>query len=99
MIQRALFGAVVAAVALVQTPEQLVVLRILHGALTGVVTAIATMVSLTTPRQHLATVLGMLQAVYWGRLGRCWVGRSRIILGCGHRSPAPVSCWLRIGLL
>lgn len=69
MIQRALFGAgvVVAAVALVQTPEQLVVLRILHGALTGVVTAIATMVSLTAPRQHLATVLGMLQAaVYFG---------------------------------
>ena len=69
MIQRALFGAgvVVGLVSLVQTPEQLVVLRILHGALTGVVTAIATMVSLTTPRQHLATVLGMLQAgVYLG---------------------------------
>lgn len=69
MIQRALFGAgcVVGAVALVQTPEQLVILRFLHGALTGVVTAIATMVSLTTPRQHLGTVLGMLQAaVYVG---------------------------------
>ena len=67
MIQRALFGAgcVVGAVAFVQTPEQLVVLRILHGALTGVVTAIATMVSLTTPRQHLGTVLGLLQAAVW----------------------------------
>ncbi|MCC7367572.1 MAG: MFS transporter [Chloroflexi bacterium] len=69
MIQRALFGAgtVIGLVAFVQTPEQLLVLRILHGAMTGVVTAIATMVSLTTPRQHLSTVLGLLQAaIYLG---------------------------------
>jgi DHA1 family multidrug resistance protein-like MFS transporter len=39
----------------------------MHGVFTGVVTAIATMVSLTAPRQHMATVLGLLQAaVYVG---------------------------------
>jgi MFS transporter, DHA1 family, multidrug resistance protein len=64
MIQRASFGAGIgiALIAFVQTPEQLLVLRIVHGFFTGVVSAIATLVSLTAPRQHLGTVLGMLQA-------------------------------------
>jgi MFS transporter, DHA1 family, multidrug resistance protein len=64
MIQRATFGAgaAVGAIAFVQTPEQLLVLRVLHGVLTGVVTAMATLVSLTAPRQYLATVLGLMQA-------------------------------------
>ncbi len=69
MIQRAFFGAgaATALIYFVQTPEQLLVLRVLHGVFTGVVTAIATMVSLTAPRQHMATVLGLLQAaVYFG---------------------------------
>ncbi len=64
MIQRAFFGAgaAIAGMALAQTPEQLLILRILHGALTGVVTAMATLVSLTAPRQYLATSLGLMQA-------------------------------------
>ena len=64
MIQRALIGAglVIALIAFVQSPLQLLVLRVLHGALTGVVSAVATLVSLTAPRRYLATVLGMLQA-------------------------------------
>jgi DHA1 family multidrug resistance protein-like MFS transporter len=64
MIQRAFIGAglAIAAMALVQTPEQLLVLRVAHGAFTGVVTAIAMLVSLTVPRRYLGTVLGMLQA-------------------------------------
>jgi DHA1 family multidrug resistance protein-like MFS transporter len=69
MIQRAFFGAGAATTLIyfVQTPEQLLVLRVMHGIFTGVVTAIATMVSLTAPRQHMATVLGLLQAaVYFG---------------------------------
>jgi DHA1 family multidrug resistance protein-like MFS transporter len=67
MIQRASFGAglAIAAIALVQTPEQLLTLRFFHGAFTGVVTAIATLVSLTAPRQHLGTVLGLLQAAQY----------------------------------
>ena len=64
MIQRAFFGAGIAlgAIAFVQTPEQMIALRILHGALTGVFTGIATLVSLTAPQQHLGTVLGLMQS-------------------------------------
>ena len=64
MIQRAFLGAgaAIAGMALAQTPEQLLVFRVLHGALTGVVTAMATLVSLTAPRQYLATSLGLMQA-------------------------------------
>jgi DHA1 family multidrug resistance protein-like MFS transporter len=64
MIQRAFFGAgtAIGLIALVQSPEQLLVLRVFHGIFTGVVTAIATMVSLTAPRHHLGTALGMIQA-------------------------------------
>ncbi|MGE3272978.1 MAG: MFS transporter [Chloroflexota bacterium] len=63
MIQRAFFGAGLSlgAIAFVQTPEQMIVLRILHGALTGVFTGIATLVSLTCPQKHLGTVLGLMQ--------------------------------------
>jgi MFS transporter, DHA1 family, multidrug resistance protein len=56
MIQRASFGAGlgIGLIAFVQTPEQLLALRVVHGFFTGVVSAIATLVSLTAPRQHLA---------------------------------------------
>jgi DHA1 family multidrug resistance protein-like MFS transporter len=64
MIQRGFFGAGAAlgAIAFVQTPEQMLVLRIMHGVLTGVYTGIATLISLTTPQHHLATVLGLMQS-------------------------------------
>jgi DHA1 family multidrug resistance protein-like MFS transporter len=64
MIQRALLGSgvVILATAIAQSPEQLLVLRIAQGMLSGVVAAIATVASLTTPARYLATVLGMLQA-------------------------------------
>jgi MFS family permease len=62
MIQRASFGAGIgiALIAFVQTPEQLLVLRVVHGFFTGVVSAIATLASLTGDapgrrlRRHLA---------------------------------------------
>jgi DHA1 family multidrug resistance protein-like MFS transporter len=64
MIQRALFGAavVVGAMALVQTPEQLFVLRLLQGSVTGVVAATTTVVSLTVPRERLTWALGLMHA-------------------------------------
>jgi DHA1 family multidrug resistance protein-like MFS transporter len=64
MIQRGFFGAGLAlgGIAFVQTPEQMLVLRIMHGILTGVYTGIATLISLTTPQQNLATVLGLMQS-------------------------------------
>src|ERR671921_2354262 len=64
MIQRALLGSgvVILMTAFAASPEQLLVLRIAQGMLSGVVAAIATVASLTTPARYLATVLGMLQA-------------------------------------
>ncbi len=64
MIQRALFGAcfVIGAMALVRSPEQLFVLRLCQGAVTGLVAAISTVVSLTVPRQRLAGALGLMQS-------------------------------------
>ena len=64
MIQRALLGSglVILVTAFAQSPEQLLVLRIAQGMLSGVVAAVATVASLTTPASYLATVLGMLQA-------------------------------------
>lgn len=64
MVQRALLGSglTILLTAFAQTPEQLLVLRIAQGMLSGVVVALATLASLTTPTSYLATVLGMLQA-------------------------------------
>jgi DHA1 family multidrug resistance protein-like MFS transporter len=64
MIQRAYIGAGLAlgGIAFAQTPEQMIVLRVFHGGLTGVYSGIATMVSLTTPQHHLGTVLGLMQS-------------------------------------
>jgi DHA1 family multidrug resistance protein-like MFS transporter len=64
MIQRALLGSglVILLTAFAQSPEQLLVLRVAQGMLSGVVAAVATVASLTTPARYLATVLGMLQA-------------------------------------
>lgn len=63
MIQRALFGAclVIGAMGFVQSPEQLFALRLLQGAVTGLVAAISTVVSLTVPRERLAAMLGLMQ--------------------------------------
>ncbi len=63
MIQRALFGAtfVIGAMAFVRSPEQLFILRLLQGSVTGLVAAISTVVSLTVPRERLAAALGFMQ--------------------------------------
>ncbi|MBM4416795.1 MAG: multidrug efflux MFS transporter [Chloroflexi bacterium] len=64
MILRALFGAcvVIGAMGLVANVEQLLVLRVLQGTVTGVVAAASVVVSLTVPRAYLATTLGFMHA-------------------------------------
>ncbi len=64
MILRALFGAsiVIGAMGLVANVEQLLVLRLLQGTVTGVVAAASVVVSLTVPRPYLATTLGFMHA-------------------------------------
>jgi DHA1 family multidrug resistance protein-like MFS transporter len=64
MVQRALFGAgcAIGAMSLAQTPEHLLVLRVIQGSLTGVVVATTTIVSLMVPRRHLGSSLGLMHA-------------------------------------
>src|SRR5206468_3936032 len=61
MVQRAMFGAalMIGSMALVHSPQQLLVLRVAQGTLTGVVAATTTLVSLLVPRRHLASSLGL----------------------------------------
>lgn len=63
MIQRALFGAciVIGAMAIVRSPEQLFALRLAQGAVTGLVAATSTVVSLAVPKERLASALGLMQ--------------------------------------
>ncbi|MBN98175.1 MAG: MFS transporter, partial [Gemmatimonadetes bacterium] len=57
-------GITVLLMAYVVSVEQLLVVRFLHGVLSGSVTASITLVSTTTPKQHLAFALGMLQTAF-----------------------------------
>jgi DHA1 family multidrug resistance protein-like MFS transporter len=51
----------------VQSPQQLMVLRVIQGALTGTVTAATALVAGTTPRERSGFALGLLQmAIYLG---------------------------------
>ncbi|MEW6751702.1 MAG: MFS transporter [Candidatus Latescibacterota bacterium] len=63
MVVRAMLGggAAVAVMAYVQSLEQLLLARVLQGALAGTVAATITLVSTTTPPQHLGYALGLMQ--------------------------------------
>jgi DHA1 family multidrug resistance protein-like MFS transporter len=78
MVQRALFGAgcAIGAMSLARTPEQLLVLRVIQGSLTGVVVATTTMVSLMVPRRHLGSALGLMHAALFagGSMGPIFGG-------------------------
>lgn len=68
MVMRATFGgaAIVALIAFVQTAEQLVLLRALQGALTGVMGAVMALVAADVPRHRTGYALGLLQMGMWG---------------------------------
>ena len=63
MVVRSMLGGGLAIVLMIyaQTVEQLLLVRVLHGFLSGTVTACMTIVSTTTPRPHLGFALGMMQ--------------------------------------
>jgi DHA1 family multidrug resistance protein-like MFS transporter len=64
MVLRAIFGLSVAIglMALVRTPQQLLALRLLQGAVGGFVAASIALVASATPKKHLGYALGLLQA-------------------------------------
>jgi DHA1 family multidrug resistance protein-like MFS transporter len=66
MVVRSMIGGGIAVVvmAYVTTVEQLLVARVLQGALAGTVTACLTLVSTSTPRAHLGYALGLMQGAF-----------------------------------
>ncbi|MBN1877511.1 MAG: MFS transporter [Anaerolineae bacterium] len=70
MMIRAMFGGAVVTsfMGAVQNVEQLTLLRLIQGALTGTVTAATTLVASTTPKERLGETLGKLQlAIFLGQ--------------------------------
>jgi DHA1 family multidrug resistance protein-like MFS transporter len=63
MVERALFGGaiIVFLMAFVQSAEQLVILRMIQGAVTGVVAAASALVAGVTPRERIGYAMGLLQ--------------------------------------
>jgi DHA1 family multidrug resistance protein-like MFS transporter len=68
MVERAMFGGsvVLASMGFVHNVQQLLLLRVLQGALTGTVAAATTLVASTTPRERSGYALGLLQMAVWG---------------------------------
>jgi len=69
MVERAMFGGAVllGAMGLVRNVQQLAILRVLQGCVTGTVPAAATLVASSTPRHKAGYALGLLQmAIYVG---------------------------------
>jgi len=68
MLERATLGGalIVAAMGFAQNAEQLVALRALQGAVTGVVAAANALVAAQTPREHSGYALGLINMARWG---------------------------------
>lgn len=68
MLERAMFGAslVLTMMAFVQSPQQLLLLRLIQGCLTGTVPAATTLIATTVPRDRIGFALGWLQMGVFG---------------------------------
>ncbi|MBW7884629.1 MAG: MFS transporter [Caldilineaceae bacterium] len=68
MLERATLGGAVllAAMGFAQNVEQLVLLRTLQGAVTGVVAAANALVASQTPKRQMGTALGLINMARWG---------------------------------
>lgn len=97
MVERAMFsGALtIGLMGIVQTVEQLTLLRLLQGALTGTVAAATTLVAASTPQHRLGETLGKLQlAIFLGQSLGPLVG-GMIADAVGYRAVF----WLTAGFL
>ncbi len=70
MLLRATFGGMIllGLMGVVVSVEQLLVLRLLQGVVTGTVTATAALVASLTPRHRMGYAMSMLQVALWGGL-------------------------------
>ena len=68
MIMRALWGGalMLALMGLVQSAEQLIVLRAIQGLVTGTVSASNALIAANTPRERVGFAMGTLQVALWG---------------------------------
>lgn len=71
MLERALFGGAVLLFLMgyVQNAEQLVLLRVLQGAITGTISASNALVAAIAPRERLGYAMGLLQVGMWAGFG------------------------------
>lgn len=70
MVMRAMFGGavIIGLMGFVRSPQQLALLRLIQGALTGTVTAATALVASSTPGERLGATLGKLQlAIFLGQ--------------------------------
>ncbi len=89
MLQRAMFGGAITIflMGLSQSPLQLVLLRLLQGALTGTGSACNTLVASVTPRARLGFTMGLLQtAIIGGNSVGPWLG-GVVADSFGYRIP------------
>lgn len=71
MLERALFGGAVLLFLMgyVQSAEQLVILRVLQGAITGTISASNALIAAIAPRQRVGYAMGLLQVGMWAGFG------------------------------
>jgi DHA1 family multidrug resistance protein-like MFS transporter len=103
MVQRSMFGGAVilGLMGLVHTPQQLLILRMLQGAVTGTIGASVALVSSVSPRKRMGYSLGLMQmAVFTGASVGPWVGGA-MADRFGYRAPFAVTAGLLLagGLL
>lgn len=103
MLQRAMFGGAITIglMGLVHSAPQLVVLRLIQGALTGTGSACNTLVASVTPRERLGFTMGLLQtALIGGNSLGPWLG-GMMADGFGYRIPFFVcgALWAVAGLV
>jgi DHA1 family multidrug resistance protein-like MFS transporter len=99
MVQRSMFGGAVilGLMGMAHTPVQLLILRMLQGAVTGTVSASVALVASVTPRRRMGYSLGMMQmAVYTGAAAGPWLGGS-MADRFGYRAPFAVTAGLLLG--
>lgn len=67
MVERALFGGavIILAMGFARSAEELVLLRLIQGMVTGVVSAASSMVAAVTPRERLGYAMGLMQTAQW----------------------------------
>src|SRR5690606_10650658 len=67
MVERALFGGavIILAMGFARSAEELVLLRLVQGLVTGVVSAASSMVAAVVPRERLGYAMGLMQTGQW----------------------------------